>query len=88
MLIMTSHARIILTDSGGLQREAYFCRVPCVTLRGETEWTETVERGWNRLWTVSDYEPRRAIPEYEKADVGERIARLLIDEFRDRPGNA
>ena len=62
--------------------------MPCVTLRGETEWTETVERGWNRLWTVSDYEPRRAIPEYEKADVGERIARLLIDEFRDRPGNA
>jgi UDP-GlcNAc3NAcA epimerase len=73
MCRLVHNANLVLTDSGGLQKEAYFHRVPCVTLREETEWVETIKCGWNRLWIEPQYCERQEIPDYGDGNAAEHV---------------
>jgi UDP-GlcNAc3NAcA epimerase len=77
MTMLETHARRVVTDSGGVQKEAYFCHTPCVTLRDETEWVELVEAGWNQLLSpaAEEFSSRlaAAVRESPPAEAGNQL---------------
>jgi UDP-GlcNAc3NAcA epimerase len=89
MIQALRRADVVITDSGGVQKEAYFHGTPCVTVRDETEWLETVTAGWNRLVPAErtaiaraacDARPGRGVIEdYGSGHSAEEIAAVLLD---------
>ena len=74
---LLSGAAMLFSDSGGMQKEAYFCGTRCVTMRDETEWGETIEGGWNRLWTEPEFRPQQNITAFGDGAAGKVIADSL-----------
>lgn len=93
MLVLEENARIIATDSGGVQREAYYLEIPCLTLRDESEWVDTIATGWNILVGADqkkilknwfDFKPPAEHPKiYGKGNASQ----LIVDIINESMGN-
>ena len=66
MILLEQFAKGIITDSGGVQKEAFFYGIPCITMRDETEWVETVESGWNKITGANKQKILEAASSLEK----------------------
>jgi UDP-N-acetylglucosamine 2-epimerase (non-hydrolysing) len=91
-LLLEKNAKKIFTDSGGIQKEAYVLKVPCITLRENTEWVETVEDGWNILVgtdkekiieTAKYFEPNgRQRDVFGDGNASEKIYKIILKKLR------
>lgn len=80
ILMLLKNSSLVMTDSGGMQKEAYWLKIPCVTLRDETEWVESIESGWNVLYknyNGSHISVDREAGSYGDGNTAERIVSLL-----------
>ena len=91
MIALESSAKVIITDSGGVQKEGYFFKTPCIILRNETEWGELVDAGWNKVVGTKhetiveegirayneDIHGKRWIDFYGNGQAGKRIVEVL-----------
>jgi UDP-GlcNAc3NAcA epimerase len=92
MLQLTENSQVVLTDSGGLQKEAYYLKTPCICLRDQTEWVETLEQGANQLVGASEEKIAEAHGKalsyqngypslYGEGNTAERITKILKEDF-------
>lgn len=90
-IFLQKRAKVVLTDSGGIQKESFYLETPCVTFREETEWTETIDLGWNRLSQISSNELARNVFDalssrgqignpYGRGDASKKIIDSLLNQ--------
>ena len=92
MLLLIQNAEAIITDSGGVQKEAFWLKKPCITLREETEWTETLQNGWNKLvgsdlWKIKEFlghPPNPNVPQssFGKSKIGTTASEFIAQTLR------
>ncbi len=88
MIMLIKNAKKVLTDSGGIQKEAFWLKTPCITLRNKTEWIETVKNGWNILTgtnkekiadAIRNFQPKkRQEQHYGNGKSAEKIIKILL----------